>query len=114
MNHGPVKTIRIWLQMCSVIRTFKRAFLDVLCLFVEHPKCRTERKCLKKKKMKKKNEQIPYQPCVQQDPVKTEPPIHSKIPILRSSLGLSKSGLKDHFWTFPKVVSNQRYTGCRK
>ena len=40
--------------------------------------------------------------------------IYSKIPILRPPLGLSKSGLKDHFWTVPKVVSNQRYTGCRK
>ena len=39
---------------------------------------------------------------------------YSKIPILRPPLGLSKSGLKDHFWTVPKVVSNQRYTGCRK
>ena len=36
---------------------------------------------------------------------------YSKIPILRPPLGLSKSGLKDHFWTVPKVVSNQRYTG---
>ena len=35
---------------------------------------------------------------------------YSKIPILRPPLGLSKSGLKDHFWTVPKVVSNQRYT----
>ena len=40
--------------------------------------------------------------------------IYSKIPILRPPLRLSKSGLKDHFWTVPKVVSNQRYTGCRK
>ena len=40
--------------------------------------------------------------------------IYSKIPILRPPLGLSKSGLKDHFWTVPKVVSNQMYTGCRK
>ena len=39
---------------------------------------------------------------------------YSKIPILRPPLGLSKSGLKDHFWTVPKVVSNQRNTGCRK
>ena len=39
---------------------------------------------------------------------------YSKIPILRPPLGLSKSGLKDHFWTVPKVVSNQKYTGCRK
>ena len=38
---------------------------------------------------------------------------HSKIPILRPPLGLSKSGLKDHFWTVPKVVFNQRYTGCK-
>ena len=27
--------------------------------------------------------------------------------MLRPPLGLSKSGLKDHFWTVPKVVSNQ-------
>ena len=40
--------------------------------------------------------------------------IYSKIPILRPPVRLSKSGLKDHFWTVPKVVSNQRYTGCRK
>ena len=40
--------------------------------------------------------------------------IYSKIPILRPPLGLSKSGLKDHFWTVPKVVSNQMYTGCSK
>ena len=40
--------------------------------------------------------------------------IYSKIPILRPPLELSKSGLKDYFWTVPKVVSNQRYTGCRK
>ena len=40
--------------------------------------------------------------------------IYSKIPVLRPPLGLSKSGPKDHFWTVPKVVSNQRYTGCRK
>ena len=40
--------------------------------------------------------------------------IYSKIPLLRPPLGLSKSGLKDHFLTVPKVVSNQRYTGCRK
>ena len=40
--------------------------------------------------------------------------IYSKIPILRPPLGLSKSGLKDHFWTVPKVVSNKRYTVCRK
>ena len=39
---------------------------------------------------------------------------YSKIPILRPPLELSKSGLKDHFWTVQKVVSNQRYTGCRK
>ena len=39
---------------------------------------------------------------------------YSKIPKLRPPLGLSKSGLKDHFWTVPKVVFNQRYTGCRK
>ena len=39
---------------------------------------------------------------------------YSKIPILGPPLGLSKSGLKDHFWTVPKVVSNQIYTGCRK
>ena len=39
---------------------------------------------------------------------------YSKISILRPPLGLSKSGLKDHFWTVPKVVSNQRYNGCRK
>ena len=38
---------------------------------------------------------------------------YSKISKLRPPLGLSKSGLKDHFWTVPKVVSNQRYTGCR-
>ena len=30
---------------------------------------------------------------------------YSKIPILRPPLRLSKSGLKDHFWTVPKVVS---------
>ena len=42
------------------------------------------------------------------------PFIYSKIPILRPPLGLSKSGLKDHFWTVQKVVSNQRYTGWRK
>ena len=29
--------------------------------------------------------------------------IYSKIPILRPHLGLSKSGLEDHFWTVPKV-----------
>ena len=40
--------------------------------------------------------------------------IYSKIPMFRPPLGLSKSGLKDHFWTAPKVVSNQMYTGCRK
>ena len=40
-------------------------------------------------------------------------PTYSKIPILRPPLGLFKSGLKDHFWTVPKVVSNQMYTGCR-
>ena len=39
---------------------------------------------------------------------------YSKIPIVRPALGLSKSGLKDHFWTVPKVVSNQMCTGCRK
>ena len=39
---------------------------------------------------------------------------YSKISIIRPPLGLFKSGLKDHFWTVPKVVSNQRYTGCRK
>ena len=39
---------------------------------------------------------------------------YSKIPILRPPLELSKSGLKDYFWTVPKVVSNQRYTGWRK
>ena len=39
---------------------------------------------------------------------------YSKIPILRPPLGLSKSVLKDQFWTVPKVVSNRRYTGCRK
>ena len=39
---------------------------------------------------------------------------YSKIPIIRPPLKLSKSGLKDHFWTVPKVVSNQMYTGCRK
>ena len=33
---------------------------------------------------------------------------YSKIPILRPLLELSKSGLKDHFWTVPKVVFNQR------
>ena len=38
---------------------------------------------------------------------------YSKIPILRPHLRLSKSGLRDHFWTVPKVVSNQMYTGCR-
>ena len=32
---------------------------------------------------------------------------YSKNPILRPPLGLSKSGLKDHFWTVPKLVSNQ-------
>ena len=31
---------------------------------------------------------------------------YSKIPILRPPLGLSKSGLKDHFWTVSKVVSS--------
>ena len=36
---------------------------------------------------------------------------YSKIPILRPPLGLSKSGLKDHFWTVPKVVFNQRDNG---
>ena len=39
---------------------------------------------------------------------------YSKIPILRPPLGLSKSGLKDHFWTVAKVVYNRKYTGCRK
>ena len=39
---------------------------------------------------------------------------YRKIPILRPPLGLSKSGLKDHFWTVPNVVSNEMYTGCRK
>ena len=39
---------------------------------------------------------------------------YSKIPIIRPPLRLSKSGLKDHFWTVPKVVSNQMHTGCRK
>ena len=39
---------------------------------------------------------------------------YSKIPILRPPLGLSKSGLKGPFWTVPKVVSNQVYSGCRK
>ena len=38
---------------------------------------------------------------------------YSKICIFRPPLGPPKSGLKDHFWTVPKVVSNQRYTGCR-
>ena len=38
---------------------------------------------------------------------------YSKIPILRPPLRLSKSGLKDHFWTVSKVVSNLRYTVCR-
>ena len=36
--------------------------------------------------------------------------LYSEIPILRPPLGPSKSGLKDHFWTVPKVVSNQMYT----
>ena len=36
---------------------------------------------------------------------------YSKIPILRPPLRLPKSGLKDHFWTVPRVVSNQMYTG---
>ena len=27
---------------------------------------------------------------------------YSKLPMLRPPLGLSKSGLKDHFWTVPK------------
>ena len=40
--------------------------------------------------------------------------LYSKIPILRPPLGLPKSGLKDHFWIVPKVVFNQRDTGCRK
>ena len=40
--------------------------------------------------------------------------VYSKFPILRPPLELSKSGLKDHFWTVPKVVSDQIYTGCRK
>ena len=39
---------------------------------------------------------------------------YSKIPILRPPLGLSKSGLKDHFLTVPKVVSNKRYTCVEK
>ena len=39
---------------------------------------------------------------------------YSKIPILRPPLRLSKSGLKDHFWTVPKVISNERGTGRRK
>ena len=39
---------------------------------------------------------------------------YSKIPILRPPLRQSKSGLKNHFWTVPKVVSNQMYTGYRK
>ena len=39
---------------------------------------------------------------------------YSKIPILRPPLRLSKRGLKDHFWTVPKVVCNQIYTECRK
>ena len=47
-------------------------------------------------------------------PIESEHGVYSKIPILRTPLGLSKSGLKDHFWTVPKVVSNQRYNGCRK
>ena len=29
---------------------------------------------------------------------------YSKIPIIRPPLRQSKSGLKDHFWTVPKVV----------
>ena len=37
--------------------------------------------------------------------------MYSKIPILRPPLRLSKSGLKDHFWTVPKVVSNQSTLG---
>ena len=40
--------------------------------------------------------------------------IYSKIPIIRPPLRLSKSGLKDHFWTVPKVVPNQMHTGCKK
>ena len=36
-------------------------------------------------------------------------PKYSKIPILRPPLRPS-----NHFWTVPKVVSDQRYTGCRK
>ena len=32
----------------------------------------------------------------------------------RQPLGLSKSGLKDQYWTVPKVVSNPMYSGCRK
>ena len=40
--------------------------------------------------------------------------MYSKIPILRPPLELSKSGLKELFWTVPKVVSNQRYTRWRK
>ena len=39
---------------------------------------------------------------------------YSKIPTLRPPLGLSKSGLKVHFWTVPKVVSNQMFIECRK
>ena len=34
--------------------------------------------------------------------------------ILWPPFRLSKSGLKDHFWTVSKVAPNQRYTGCRK
>ena len=45
--------------------------------------------------------------------VVSKPMKYSKILILRPPLGLSKSGLKDHFWTVPKVVSNQRYTGLK-
>ena len=40
--------------------------------------------------------------------------IYSKISILQPPLGLFKSGLRDHFWTVPKVVSNQRYIWCGK
>ena len=70
---------------------------------------------LKEKKMSFK---VGYSPCllieyveigIQRLPKRK----YSKIPILRPPLGLSKSGLKDHSWTFPKVVSNQRYTGCK-
>ena len=39
---------------------------------------------------------------------------YNKIPILRPPLGLSKSGLKDHFWTVSMVVSNPCPTERRK